>query len=515
MGHILRFYLGVVFSISTIISGTSLAGDPFTMATLKQLIADNHVTTIEQLLPLLPTELRSSYTLVYNSQSTLQNGSPDNPRAILFGTNAKFILSFNGGNKNSHVKGGDEIEVMQFNDEKKNFEMFELGFERDKPVKISAENPAKCLTCHHINPRPIWTSYRSWPGVYGSDDDELSGFSGDKELIAFRKFRKATASNPRYQALDQGDQETFPYVPADGAGNFKNRPNLRMSKLLAQLNGERLIELIRKSPAYPQLRAQFLFTTYGCGDRSRKEMFDLISKTGIPLKEWVLTKNGSANPDGFDTSTDGLSVNTRIFFDGTVGIERYVARGVLADLSQDFTEIKSKFKELSDKEVYGNLVSRNDQANTKPLASFDATAQTDFVPQATCDLLAKLIVKEKSAGHESLSAPGVICKPGSESKPIAETSLSQLNDFIKKGPEVFQNRCQICHANRASGAPRLTKKLKNSPAFLNTILSRISEKAPDGFRMPPDGAPFSAEDRSALEYYLKSIAHDVSPTNQE
>ena len=67
------------------------AGDPqvppFDMNSLKEIIARNNVKSVDELLPFLPEELRSNFTLVYKSQSSLQTGTVENPRAILFGKN--------------------------------------------------------------------------------------------------------------------------------------------------------------------------------------------------------------------------------------------------------------------------------------------------------------------------------------------------------------------------------------------------------------------------------------------
>ena len=503
----------------------SFAGTPFSMEALKKIISDNNVTTIEQLLPLLPQELRSNYTLVYDSQSPLQNGDRVNPRAILFGKSGKFILTFNGGGKDPAVAGGNEIEVMQFNG--KSFEMYELVFEKNKPVKgFENKNPAKCLACHHSNPRPIWTSYKEWPGVYGGFDDYVSNFSDDKQ--SYLTFKKAAASHPRYRALDSGDTETFPYREEIGSDNFKNRPNLRLSKLLVQLNGERLIALLRKSPAYPKMRAQMLFTMYGCGDKSRPEMESLIQKTGVPLAEWSLNKDGSANNQTEDKYVDPDGMNARIFFEGSAGIERYVARGVLEDLGKDFPKIKTYFKELDDKQAYPVMASYSGyEANSAPLAPAGASKPFDLAPKETCDELSKLIEKEKQSDFIATVKPGPSLisikaencnSQGSIITPVIGSDLSKVDDFIKRGPEILKSRCVICHASGMSLAPQLPfgneaaliQKLKSTPSFLDKILGRISGVTPQEDRMPPDGAEFSSEDRSSLEFYLKSIAHDAA-----
>src|SRR4051812_43977881 len=60
-----------------------------------ELIQKNHVLSIEQLLPKLPEEFRSNYTLMYSSRS-LQDASYEHPRVIMFGNDARLTCAFNG-----------------------------------------------------------------------------------------------------------------------------------------------------------------------------------------------------------------------------------------------------------------------------------------------------------------------------------------------------------------------------------------------------------------------------------
>ena len=60
--------------------------------------------------------------------------------------------------------------MMQFNEEQKAFEFFDLNFDT-YPPKLSEINPQRCISCHHKDPRPNWDRYFFWAGAYGADDD--------------------------------------------------------------------------------------------------------------------------------------------------------------------------------------------------------------------------------------------------------------------------------------------------------------------------------------------------------
>ncbi len=67
--------------------------------------------TIDEILSRLPTEFRSRFTLMYESQS-LQGASPIDPRVIMFGNDARSIMAFNG---NSELNGYSMLEFASVN----------------------------------------------------------------------------------------------------------------------------------------------------------------------------------------------------------------------------------------------------------------------------------------------------------------------------------------------------------------------------------------------------------------
>ena len=114
------------------------------------------------------SQLLKNYVLKYGSQS-IQGSSFKDPRAIMFSDDGQMVMTFNG---HKDQLGGKRLEMMQWNGEKRAFEMFDVDFSK-KPPKVSEINPAICLECHTNDPRPNIDPYFFWSGSYGSMDDEL------------------------------------------------------------------------------------------------------------------------------------------------------------------------------------------------------------------------------------------------------------------------------------------------------------------------------------------------------
>src|SRR5256885_10047748 len=85
------------------------------------------------------------YTTLFRSSRSLQGASPENPRVILYGPDARFIVTFNGS---PAQRGFRAVETMEFEDASKEFRLRELLFpERaagPEKVVVSEVNPQRC-----------------------------------------------------------------------------------------------------------------------------------------------------------------------------------------------------------------------------------------------------------------------------------------------------------------------------------------------------------------------------------
>jgi hypothetical protein len=225
----------------------------FTFEDLMKLINTKHITSIDNLIPELPEALRHSYTLMRKTGS-LQDASREAPRAILFGKDAKLILTFNG---EPAQLGYDELEVIQFRDQTKEFEFRDINFAGGRLV-VSKPNPIDCVSCHsglntNLGLRPNWMPYNQWFGAFGEHDDVPS----DADKAALIKVAKL----PRYSALDHPN-DIYPFSNSE-FDNLNLRPNWRLSELLNRLQAQHLAHII-ESPAYAPFKGAVLFTAANC-----------------------------------------------------------------------------------------------------------------------------------------------------------------------------------------------------------------------------------------------------------
>ena len=141
---------------------------------------------IDAFVGLLPKSYRRHFSMVHRSFS-IQKATPMAPRIIMYGTDAKVMMTFNGGHdfEGKPMAGGDSIEIIEWNAQKKTWDFSEITFDSNKRA-LHNTNPQKCVMCHAGTPKPvdfkniglykdklkpIFPQYPFWPGFYGSVND--------------------------------------------------------------------------------------------------------------------------------------------------------------------------------------------------------------------------------------------------------------------------------------------------------------------------------------------------------
>ena len=206
--------------------------------------------TVDELIDAFPEGLRRNFTFVYDTKNKFQDASPLYPRALVF--NQNLVYTFNG---NPTQKGYQVIELMELDEAKQKLELREITFtgEKGQPgPRYSSSTPAKCLQCHGANPRPIWSEYHHWPGIYGSNDDVLD----IREKENFTRFKEKMKSDPasRYRKLVFAPAADAPFSPykndAVKGGYWANHINLVLTKLLTRFNAIHMVGAVHESPYY-------------------------------------------------------------------------------------------------------------------------------------------------------------------------------------------------------------------------------------------------------------------------
>jgi hypothetical protein len=236
----MRILFFMLFSISAI----PAHAQRFTYEDLVDLIQSKHLQSLEEVLPLLPEELRSHYTLMRDSRS-LQEASDLAPRVIMYGRDARLTCTFNG---DPSQRGYDSLECFQFRDETNSFDFRQIQFPTKENGLLqveysesnrSADKTISCKGCHMADPRPNWDSYSKWPGAYGENDD-----TPQDNFQKYSRFVAKRAKDPRYQWLIQQDYAEAPYM-AETYFDIDHRPNLRFGEAIGRLMGLRGYRLLQ------------------------------------------------------------------------------------------------------------------------------------------------------------------------------------------------------------------------------------------------------------------------------
>ena len=170
-------------------------------AILRQSAPGGRQLTVDDFLSRLPENYRRGYTLMYRSQSS-QIGTPQNPRQIFYGSDAKTMISVSS---NPNDPNYNNIEMISWDEKQGAFVMRQISFPR-KPGRLAdvETNPSECTSCHNNPPRPNWAPHNTWPGAYCStgryyrDATCAERFGGAK---AYRDYEATRAQGVRSKYL--------------------------------------------------------------------------------------------------------------------------------------------------------------------------------------------------------------------------------------------------------------------------------------------------------------------------
>lgn len=224
---------------------------------IKELIRNRNIRTMEEFISELPDDILTNYTLMHDSKS-LHGSSFAQPRALLFGENGQWIVSFNGSTTQA---AGSMVEMMIYNPLDKTYAFHELDFSDATPVL--KENPAKCLACHGSNPRPIWDHYNAWPGAYGDVDDRYT----EEEYKYLTAFIEKAPTHPRYKYLKKLKEGYTLSRPGMRDGlterTMKNR-NRDLNLVLYQQKMKDVAAEMAAHPKFPKMKGLMLYYLSKC-----------------------------------------------------------------------------------------------------------------------------------------------------------------------------------------------------------------------------------------------------------
>jgi cytochrome c553 len=236
VGPLTRSLLAIIAAVTCTGCGNLAPPRDPTFASVRAWVESHHAASAAEVLASLPESFRSHYVLLFESRSP-QAASFELPRAIVYGSDATFIVAFNG---DPAEHGFRSLDTMEFDRDRSEFVFREIVFPEGEPngqTRVSTDNPPRCAECHGHPARPIWDTYPIWPGAYGEHARAPLSEAESRGLTAFETLRK---ENTRYSMLrdrprSNGDAIALAYRGADRVG-----PNSELGALLGRWEADAL-----------------------------------------------------------------------------------------------------------------------------------------------------------------------------------------------------------------------------------------------------------------------------------
>ena len=424
-----------------------------------------------------PNHLRH-FTFMRKSRS-LQEASDSHPRAIVYGSDAKFIFAFNG---DPSQQGYNHIEMIQFHPQTSgqgaHLEFRELVFTSDR-AELSAANPPKCMQCHSTSLHHLWDPYENWQGSYGERDDGILNqsdkyvFGGqtqdiidlyNKEFGAYQTFLSHRLEHPRYRELNYPEgSPVSPYSPTH-RGERRFRPNLRLTKLLTELQSQLMLSRLSSNEkcfwdwAY-LLEAQ-LINCQNEPDFARKMQSEL-NRAFLLLQKKYPKPNLEVSWSRFEGNTQVHPIAT---YFRLLGAE-------LSDWSLQFlADYWSYFEgERYQHQIFAEALYHLLQKQNPSLPEATSTKE------ACQALLTNHFSREKNNNH-CISF-----------RPFPDTA----------GQPATVQMCASCHEN---GSRKIPQFQINDPKMRSEILNRIA--TPSAEKQMPPQRPLNERERKELTDYL-------------
>lgn len=291
---------------------------------LQTLIDLQSVRTIEELVSVLPIEMKANFVLKHGMLRTGENGhlvekkvsqsaDPHLPRAIVWDEANGFSVSYNGGGEKQTA--GQRLDVLSFDEQKKTFHLKAVHFglteeqitQGVKKGKVVSD--ASCVSCHGPLSRPIFSMYPDWPSFYGSMNDELNdpNFKVQQiEIADYRNFKsQAGSKSGRYSPLFDPTiprqlygldlWETYPFRQNVETGAkevsraFTFRPGLRLGIVYNRLTAQMAFQILKSHPNYKKMSGLVLHSLLQCDwnpsyPKTRDAVKAAIAKTDLKFK---------------------------------------------------------------------------------------------------------------------------------------------------------------------------------------------------------------------------------------
>jgi hypothetical protein len=514
-----RLFLGILATAAAPAMG-------FDFESLQQLLHTQNIGTVEQLIAALPATQRGNYALVFESRS-LQGASFENPRAILFGPDARFIVTFDGS---PAQRGFRTVETMEFDAASSEFRLRELLFPEQAGgsarVEVSEVNPARCARCHGTPARPVWDTFPLWPGAYG---ERYRASLSAREHTGIKTFLAQQATHPRYRQLLYAqrfaDTQTFrPSAVSQYSGAVREPPNAELTLALTRLQSQSITRQLQQQPAFEAYRYALLgLADESCGSlaefypeglwRAQRAAFARFATDTLAANsrqaQLKSARAASAGGSGASAATattaliqlrfvaeSALSVPTR---DWTLALERG---------TYDFTMPPLTGQPL--RETLLAPISVNDaalQELSDSSTASDGNRYCSYLQRRSRTALAAADVGTAAALEANVASPA----------PAGQSAAGSASQSGPPAPAALQ-LCVACHESGVappvpfSNPTELTQQLRTRSRPHGTLQDEIRFRlsAAAGAQRMPLGLNLSDGDRRSLESYFATLASSAN-----
>ncbi len=240
---------------------------PMNAGDIATFLAEQNNPTVESFLAALPMSLSQNFVLMHESRS-MQQATPRQPRQILFGSDARFLLAVSGVPEDPRY---NELEFAEFEPTTGRYHFGVISFVANGPATVT-KDVAFCQNCHGAVPHPIWAPYPDWKGAYGNDRGAI-----EKDLQQdFAAFFAAAPTSPRYQHLSfrkTADQTSF-LLPT----RYYPYPNTDFNHELGSTIALGTLTRLKNHPSYNTWSVAALAASSSLYCSKTNAWFDLLQK---------------------------------------------------------------------------------------------------------------------------------------------------------------------------------------------------------------------------------------------
>lgn len=240
---------------------------PLTAEGIASFLEEQASPTVDNFLAALPSSMKENFVLMHDSRS-LQRATPLQPRQILFGSDARFLLAVSGIPDDPRYK---ELEFAEFEPSTGRYHFGIISFAGLEKPKVT-KDVAFCQNCHGAAPHPIWAPYPDWKGAYGNDRGAIEGALKQD----FAAFLASAPTAPHYQHLrfrKTADSSTF-LLPT----RYYPYPNTDFNHELGNTVALGTVARLKKNPDYQRWSAAAVATDPSLNCYKSKSWSDLTKK---------------------------------------------------------------------------------------------------------------------------------------------------------------------------------------------------------------------------------------------